>query len=254
MLNALHISAIGLQAQKEQLDAVASNFSNASTVAYKRRAVDFSAVLDRASPHRQVEAISGDNLPSRRVERFDLAQGALRATGRPLDVAIGGPAFLEVNLGSGASAYSRGGSLQINGDGMLALASGHVLKADVRVPANAASVAIDTGGQVTAVLDGDGTPTVLGQIEFSIFSNPEALSYVGEGLFVPSSGMTDPVRLRPGEPGAGSLTTGSLEASNVRMVDEMVSLMLVQRVYELNAKVVQAADEMMALTNGIRRG
>lgn len=253
MMNALYISAIGMQAQKEQLDAIASNFSNASTTAYKRRTVDFSAVIDRGTAMQPAEETSAAPLRPVRSVRFDLAQGDLRSTGRALDVAISGSGFVEVDLGGGASGFSRGGSLQVNGDGMLTLASGHVLKADVRVPSNAANVAIEANGQVSALLEGDKSPTVLGQIELVSFANPEALEYGGEGLFLPRAGSAEPTRARPGEIGVGRLVPGSLEGSNVRMVDEMVALMLMQRVYELNTKVVQAADEMMALTNSIRR-
>lgn len=257
MMNALYISAIGLQAQKEQLDAIAANFSNANTTAYKRRTVDFAAVLDvgvAARPAAPTDAAAPAEARPARVVRFDLGQGELRGTGRALDVAISGNGFIEVDLGAGASGYSRGGSLQLNADGLLTLPNGLVLKADVRVPTGATSVSIDASGQVSAVLEGERTPTVLGQIELASFANPQALDYSGEGVFVPRASTAEPTRLRPGEAGVGRLVAGSLEGSNVRMVDETVAMMLMQRVYELNAKVVQAADEMMALTNGIRRG
>jgi flagellar basal-body rod protein FlgG len=257
MMNALYISAIGLQAQKEQLDAIAANFSNANTTAYKRRTVDFAAVLDLGTAPRAA-AVADTAAPAEarpaRVVRFDLAQGELRGTGRALDVALNGSGFIEVELGGGATGYTRGGSLQVNADGLLALPSGLVLKADVRVPTGATAVSIDAAGQVSATLEGERTPTVLGQIELVSFANPEALDYSGEGVFVPRANTAEPTRLRPGEAGAGRLVPSSLEGSNVRMVDETVALMLMQRVYELNTKVVQAADEMMALTNGIRRG
>jgi flagellar basal-body rod protein FlgG len=253
MMNALYISAIGLQAQKEQLDAIASNFSNVNTTAYKRRSVDFAAVLDRGMAARRSEApASSESRPARQV-RFDLAQGDLRTTGRALDVAVNGVGFIEVDLGGGASGYSRGGSLQVSADGLLTLPSGHALKADIRVPTGATALSIDPSGQVSAVLEKDRSATVLGQIELVSFANPEALEYSGEGLFVPRADSAEPTKARPGEPGVGRLVSGALEGSNVRMVDEMVALMLMQRVYELNTKVAQAADELMSMTNSIRR-
>lgn len=256
MMKSLYISAIGLQAQKEQLDSIASNFSNANTTAYKRKTVDFAAVLDRsdAAAAPQDANAASDGGRSAKVVRFDLAQGDVRPTGRALDVAIVGAGFLEVDLGGGSSGYSRGGSLQVNADGLLTLANGRVLKADIRIPNGASSVAIGADGRVSGVLEGDRAPTVLGQLEVVSFANPEALEYNGEGLFVARGGSNDATPQRPGEPGAARLAPGSLEGSNVRMVDEMVSMMLMQRVYELNTKVIQAADEMMALTNSIRRG
>jgi flagellar basal-body rod protein FlgG len=255
MMKSLYISAIGLQAQKEQLDSIASNFSNVNTTAYKRKTVDFAAVLDRSdAPATQDANATGEGGRSAKVVRFDLAQGDVRATGRALDVAVVGAGFFEVDLGGGSSGYSRGGSLQVNADGMLTLANGRVLKADIRIPSGTASVQIGADGRVSGVLEGDRAPTVLGQLELVSFANPEALEYNGEGLFVTRGGSNDATTLRPGEPGAARLAPGSLEGSNVRMVDEMVSMMLMQRVYELNTKVIQAADEMMALTNTIRRG
>jgi flagellar basal-body rod protein FlgG len=254
MMDALYVSAIGLQAQKEQLDAIAGNFANANTPSYKRRSVDFASVLDRGLGARPVDRSGNADEPrAARVVRFDLAQGDIRQTGRALDLAIVGPGFVEVDLGAGASGYSRGGSLQVNADGMLTLANGQVLKADIRIPQGATAVEISAGGQVTAMLDGDRARSVLGQIELALFPNPEALQYGGDGIFIARAGSAEATVMRPGEPGAGTFAPKSLEGSNVRMVDEMVSLMLMQRVYELNAKVVQAADEMMALTNSIRR-
>jgi len=254
MMDALYISAIGLQAQKEQLDAIAGNFANANTPAYKRRTVDFASVLDRGLATRSSDrSANAGEARAARIVRFDLAQGDIRQTGRALDLAILGPGFIEVDLGAGARGYSRGGSLQVNADGMLTLANGQVLKADIRIPHGATAVEISTSGQVTALLEGDRAPTVLGQLELALFPNPEALEYGGDGVFIARAGSAEATVMRPGDTGVGTLATKSLEGSNVRMVDEMVSLMLMQRVYELNTKVVQAADEMMALTNSIRR-
>ena len=252
MFDAIYISAVGLQAQKEQLDAAANNLSNANTTAYKRQRVDFSAVLDRAPARPSADmAPSGAQTVARKL-RVDLAQGDLHTTGRALDLAIVGAGFVEVDVGQGASAYSRAGSLQVNADGMLALADGHVLKADIRVPRGASAIEIRPDGTVVARVPGESMASVLGQVDLVTFANPESLEYQGDGLFMARANASEPVRSRPTEDGAGKLVAGSLEASNVRMVDEMVSLLLMQRVYELNAKVVQAADEMTGMTNNLR--
>lgn len=255
MYDAIYVSAVGLQAQKEQLDAAANNLANANTPAFKRQRVDFSAILDRGGPARVTDGLApaaGESV-SKRV-RVDLAQGEVVPTGRSLDVAIQGNGFLEVLLADGRSGYSRGGSLKVNDDGALAIADGRALKADVRVPSGATGIAVAADGTVTALLPGDKSASVLGQLDLVTFVNPDSLQYQGEGVFVPRAGASDPTRARPGEDGTGTLVTGALEASNIRMVDEMVSLMLMQRVYELNAKVMQAADEMVGMTNNLRRG
>lgn len=253
MLDSMYIAAIGLQAQKEQLDAAANNLANVNTTAFKRQSVDFAAILDRAPAGNEIETADGAHARPARVLRFDASVGKINATGRALDVAIAGPGFIEVALPGDKLGYSRAGSLQINAEGMLCLASGQPLKADIHVPDDATNIRILGDGSVTALLAGDEQPTALGQIELASFDNPEALVYRGEGIFT-APDEVEPVRARPGEDGVGELKSQSLEASNVDMVDEMVSLLMMQRVYELNSRVAQVADEMMGMSNNLRRG
>lgn len=259
MMDALYIAAIGLQAQKEQLDAVANNLANVGTTAFKRQSVDFSAILDRATASSGADAIgSSDNRPNRLL-RFDSTSGDVRQTGRPLDVAIVGSGFLEVELPGDKVGYSRVGSLQVNADGALTLSTGQLLKADIRVPADARDLRVLADGSVTAVIPGDGKSTdvvppttVLGQLELAMFNNPEALEYQGDGIFTAPEGL-DPTRARPGESGSQPLAVQSLEGSNINLTDEMVTMMLMQRIYELNSRVAQVADEMIGMSNNMRR-
>jgi flagellar basal-body rod protein FlgG len=254
MLNAIYIAAVGLQAQKEQLDASANNFANMSTSAYKRQSVDFSAILDRAPSGRGVDAVTPVEAPPDRLLRVDMTPGAIQATGKALDLAIDGAGFVEVELPEGKTGYSRGGSLQVNADGGLSLANGLPLKAELRIPATAADVQVAADGTVTASLSAGAVPTLLGQIELATFGNPEALQYRGDGVFTAAEGSPDPVRTRPGVDGSSLLVPASLEGSNVAMTNEMVSLMLTERIYELNSHVVQIADEMMSMSNNLRHG
>lgn len=254
MLDALYISAIGLRAQQDQLDVLAGNLSNVNTPAFKRRSVDFAALLDRAPPRGEVGGATAAEPRPNRVPLTDLSPGDLKPTGRALDVAIAGAGFFEVELANGDTGYARAGSLHVNAEGVLSLASGHVVKVDLRIPAGAGNVQVRDDGTVTATLLGDRDPTVLGQIELANFANPELLQYRGEGVFTAPEEGADPVRARPGEEGTGRLLAGNLESSNVRMVDEMVSLMLMQRIYELNSRVAQVADELMGMSNNLRRG
>jgi flagellar basal-body rod protein FlgG len=254
MLDALYISAIGLRSQQDQLDVIAGNLSNINTPAFKRRSADFSSLLDRAPARAEAgSAMSAQPRPNR-VALTDLSPGDLKPTGRALDVAIAGAGFFEIELANGETGYARTGSLHVNAEGGLSLASGHPIKVDLRVPAGASNVEIRDDGTVTATLMGDRDATVLGQLELANFANPERLQYRGEGVFTAPEGGAEPVRARPGEEGTGRLLAGNLEGSNVRMVDEMVSLMLMQRVYELNSRVAQVADELMGMTNNLRRG
>jgi flagellar basal-body rod protein FlgG len=250
MLNAFYISSIGLEAQKQQLDALANNMANVGTAAFKRQSVDFSAILDRAAGGTLASA-DGPARPNGRMF-VDQSPGTIRATGRALDVAIVGAGFLEVGLSDGVTGYSRAGALQIDADGALTVLAGHPLAADIRIPGDAKDVRVLPNGEVTAVLGDDAVPTVLGQIELVTFANPELLAYRGEGVFTPADGV-EPTHARPGEDGTSLLAVGSLEGSNVKLTDEMVALMLMQRIYELNSRIAQAADELIGMSNNMRR-
>lgn len=253
MLGSLRIAQIGLQAQKAQLDAVAQNLSNANTPAYKRISVDFARLL---APVADAAAASGD--PSGASDatppyRIDLTTGQLQGTGDPMDVAIAGDGFLEVSMADGRSALWRGGRLRILADGVLGNDAGLPLKADVRVPAGTTALSIAADGTVSGTLSGENKPTELGHLELVAVTGASALRYLGQGLFANSSEDGPVLRGRPGEEGLGTIAAGKLEYANVQLVDETVSMMLAQRVYEFNAKVAQAADEIMSLTNNLRK-
>jgi flagellar basal-body rod protein FlgG len=200
------------------------------------------------------DPVSAPDATSLRRLRADLTEGAVHATGRPLDVAINGPGFFEVELTGSRTGYSRAGSLQVNAEGVLSLASGQPLKADIRIPTGATGVQLLADGSVIATLPGDSSVTVLGQIELATFANAEALEYRGDAIFMAPENGPEPTRSRPGEEGTRLLAVQSLEGSNVDMTDEIVSLTLVQRIYELNSRVAQTADELMGMANNLRRG
>jgi flagellar basal-body rod protein FlgG len=252
MLDALYIAAIGLQAQQEQLNATANNFANLNTPAYKRQSVDFSAILDRATAVPGAPVVSSPDAKPASLLRFDLSPGAVRATGRALDIAISGTGFIPVELPNDKTGYSRGGSLQMNADGGLSLPSGQALKADIRIPTGATNVQILPDGTVTASVSGETTARVLGQIELATFVNPDLLIYGGDGVFTAPDGTADPTLAAPGVDGTVQLSPQSLEGSNVDMTNEMVSMTLMQRVYELNSRVAQVADELMSMANNMR--
>lgn len=254
MNDALRIAAIGLQTQRSQLDVIAQNITNTNTNAYKRQRLEFGALLDPAanarSPQSTGEA-STQNSALRVVH--DLTPGELRASGSPLDVAIAGNGFIEVELEGNRTGLLRGGSLRIRDDGVLVTQEGLPLKADIRIPEGATQIEITRSGDVQAKLRGDNVMTVLGQIQLVTYPASESLEYLGNRMFAATPQAGNAVRSTPGEDGTGILRSGHLETSNVKLVDEMVTMMLAQRVYELNSKVAQIADEMMGLTNNLRR-
>ena len=264
MPDAMFVSAIGLRAQQEQLNAAANNFANMNTTAYKRQSVDFAAILDRLPTTQGIGALSSSagltsvdpanpaNAQGNSLLRFDLSPGAIHATGRALDIAIPGPGFIAVELPGERTGYSRGGSLQVNADGGLSLPSGQALKSDIRIPTGASNVQIQADGSVTATVSGETAPRAVGQIEVFTFANPDLLQYRGDGLFVAPEGMTEPTKVQPGDDGTDPFAPSSLEGSNVDITTEMVSMTLMQRVYELNSRVAQVADELMGMANNMR--
>jgi flagellar basal-body rod protein FlgG len=168
-------------------------------------------------------------------------------------VAINGAGFFEVLSRDGAPAYTRAGSLQVNSDGLLAAADGSPLAAQIQVPADAQNVVISSDGKVTATVPNSTTPVLLGKIELVNFPNPTALASIGNTQYTAPSEAGTPQTGTPGTAGLGQLQQGFLETSDVQMTQEMVTLMLAQRGFQLNSKVVQAADQLWSMANGLAR-
>lgn len=253
MLNSFYVAALGMQAQKSQLDVVSNNLSNANTAGYKRERVDFSAMLDRQV--QGVAQVQASDAPTQlSTLHRDLTQGELRASDSVLDIAINGQGLIEIEMPGERPAFVRGGSMRLNADGFLTTASGYPLRSDVRVPPNASELAIDAKGIVSARLGNDQQRTELGRLQLVHFTQLDRLDYQGNGIFTAPEGVDVALKGNPQEDGLGAIAAGKLEMSNVKLVDEMVSLMMSQRVYELNSKVAQAADEIMSMTNSLRRG
>ncbi len=264
MNGAFYIGATAIEAHQRAVDALAANIANANTTAYKRLEVQFSELLQAPAP------VNGDGAGSHAIADMSLGgvqvqagirtfdQGPLNPTGKPFDVAINGDGFFEVLGPSGQFMLWRGGTLVVNGDGYLAAANGYSLKQLIRVPDNAQQLQIDADGKVWAVLGSAANPTQLGQIGLAHVRDNSALASLGGGLFsdtsaAEGSGSTNVISLAAGQDGAGTIVQGSLETSNVSLTVEMTSLMLVQRIYAANAQVVQAADQLMGIANGLRR-
>lgn len=260
MFDALFVGATGMRGQQLQIDTIAHNMANINTVGFHRGVASFAEVsaalaasamaestpaLSAASSVRGAGVATGVNL--------SMLAGEMRQTGESLNVAIDGLGFLEVIRSDGMPAYTRAGNLKINDEGLLSAADGSPLAARIEVPTDAREVRILENGRVT-VLGADGDePIEIGQIDLVAFPNPQALSAAGGNLYVASAAAGEPQIAAPGELGMGSLRQGYLESSNVQMADEMVALMLAQRAFELNARVVQAADQMLSITNGLYR-
>lgn len=258
MFDALYIGATGMQAQQARVDAIANNLANVNTPAFKKGRVNFSdLVVTTTAPDNSdagvfAVATSAVGVQLAAVTKvFDA--GDLKKTDEPLDVAIAGDGFLELAMPDGSRAFARGGTLKVNADGLLAMSDGTPLKPAMAIPDNAQGLVISASGRVQVSVPGQSAPIEVGQIELVRFANTQALAAQGGNVYRASDASGEPIGGRPAEDGMGTLVQGSLEGSNVRLVDEMVDLMTSQRAYEASVKVVQAADEMLAMVNGLRR-
>jgi flagellar basal-body rod protein FlgG len=262
MNDALYIAATGMQSQQTYVDTVANNLANLNTNGYKAGRVNFEDMVYRmaqTSAESTKDGVAGlasqphgtgANISS--ISNM-FTQGSLVQSTGPTDMAIQGNGFLEVTLADGTHAYSRGGSLQVNADGFLATADGSVLKPAVHVGIGLQKVTINTDGTVMVQPNGQGNPTQVGNIEMANFSDTSGLVPIGQNLYQSSARSGEPVYGKPGENGFGTISQGYLETSNVNMINEMVNLMTAQRAYEMNVKVIQAADEMAGMSNNLRR-
>jgi flagellar basal-body rod protein FlgG len=258
MNDALYIAATGMQAQQTQVNVIANNVANVNTAGFKRSSVNFHDLVHTQALATSAETelarpgtLTGAGVAIGTVAK-QFAAGDLKQTGSPMDVAVQGNGFIEVLLSDGSTGYSRGGTLHVNADNLLATAEGYVLKQRIQMPADARNLSIGNDGQVTAN-DGKSRDWSLGRIDLVTFANPSALTAMGDNIYRAPPQAGDALVATPGEGGAGRLMQGQLEASNVKLIDEMVQLMVAQRAYEMNVKVIQAADDIAGLTNNLRK-
>lgn len=269
MFDALYIAATGMQAQQTGIDTIANNLANVNTTGFKKARVNFTDLMnaDAATlPFPMAGPVTGVSMtdPMATTPQMGIGvgvasmptmfdQGTLNTTGSVWDVAIQGDGFLPVTMPDGSTEYTRGGTLEVNSDGLLATQSGLPLKPGIQVPANATQLTIGADGTVTALLPNQTKPSALGQLQMARFANPTGLLAQNGGLFRANDTAGEPIASTAGQDGIGTLQQGALEGSNVQMVDEMVNLMVAQRGYEASVKVVQAADEMLGMVNNLRK-
>ena len=250
MLRALSIAATGGRALLHQIDVGANNLANANTVGFKRARAQFSDLL-----YQRIGDLSiGTGVRLSGAPR-SFEQGALQKTDRDLDLAIEGEGFFRVRLpGDGAVADTRAGRLGIDAEGFLVTEEGYVLDPGIRVPADLSRVAVDPEGRVAGVSGGSRAGVLLGQISLTRFANPAGLESLGRNLFRAAAAAGDPVDGLPGESEElGRIRQGYLEASNTDPVRELTDLIAAHRAFEINAKVIEAADEILQTVNGLRR-
>ncbi|HEY8880040.1 MAG TPA: flagellar hook-basal body complex protein [Roseateles sp.] len=253
MNDALYIAATGMKAQTAQIDSIANNVANTSTPGFKRASLRFGDLIATGP----TAPASGDALASPAGVKIAALQrsftvGELKRTDDTMAMAIQGDGFLEVQLPDGSAAFARSARLEISADRLLATADGLALRQHIHVPNDIRRIVVGEDGQVQGV-DDAGRTTTLGRIDVALFASPSGLTSVGDGLWQATARSGEAVLSPAGEAGAGRLKQGYQEASNVQLVEEMVQLMVAQRAYEMNVKVMQAADEVAGMTNNLRK-
>lgn len=261
----LYTAATGMDALETKLDVIANNMANINTTAFKKDRANFEDLF-----YRQIRlpgALDADgSITSTGVEvglgtrvsstQTNHGQGAFQTTNNPLDFAIEGNGFFRVTDPAGGVLYTRSGNFGINASNQLVLGSaqnGWVLDPTVSIPPEATNIVVTTDGQVQYSTAADPTLQNAGQIQLSTFVNPDGLLKLGDNLFKQTDASGPPNDLNPGDQGAGNLRQGSLEASNVEPVQELIDLITTQRAFELNSQVVQAGDQIMQVAANLRR-
>lgn len=257
MNGAFYIGATALDAHQRALDIVAQNVANLNTVGFKRSAIRFSEMVQ--APANGSDAALIDNIVRFGPEGLRLedasriwAQGDLKSTGNPLDLAIDGEGFIELMGSGGRSLLWRGGTLKVNEDGFLASSDGTALRAMISVPQGTSSIRIDRDGVVSAVTDADGGERQIGRLDMVMVKDKDALGEVGNGLYE-ATDAANVYSVDPEQEGAGAFVQGSLEQANVDLAQEMVTMLLLQRSFGASAQLVQAGDQLMSIVNNLRR-
>ncbi|HMV71127.1 MAG TPA: flagellar basal-body rod protein FlgG [Pseudomonadales bacterium] len=254
MMNALWVSKTGLSAQDTQLATVSHNLANVSTVGFKRDRVVFEDLLYQIRRQPGAQSSENNQLPSglqigtgvRIVgTQKEFTEGSLQVSGNSLDVAINGRGFLEVLMPDGTTAYTRNGEFHLSRDGELVNADGLVIQPAITIPEGARTITIGKDGVVSVVLAGDPQAQQIGSLTLTDFINPAGLEAIGGNLFLETTASGSPTNGTPGLDGLGTIEQGSLENSNVDVVEELVNMITTQRAYEMNAKVIATSDQML---------
>ena len=260
-MDALSIAATGMLAQQLNVEVISNNIANMNTTGFKRRRAEFQDLLyqnpllvgSTSSDAGTVESTGVQvGLGVKTSAVYTIAeQGSLVSTDNPLDLAIQGAGYFQVDLPSGDTAYTRAGSFQLSPTGQIVTADGLTIQPGVTIPANAIDVSINANGEVLAKLAGVVTPQNVGQLQLATFPNPAGLQATGDNLFRETTASGAATVGVPGSAGIGELLQGFLEGSNVNTVSEITNLISAQRAYEMNSRVISTADEMMNSTNQI---
>ncbi|HZZ66965.1 MAG TPA: flagellar basal-body rod protein FlgG [Phenylobacterium sp.] len=262
-MQALRTAATGMAAQQMNVEVISNNIANMNTVGYKKQRAEFQDLLYQTVQQAGAQSSDqgtivptgvqiGAGVKAGSVYRIS-TQGALTSTGNQYDLAINGRGFFQVLTPTGDIAYTRAGNFSVNDQGQLVTQDGYQVQPAIAIPQDATNVTISPSGQVQVTQPSSTTPTVVGQLELASFMNEGGLSAQGGNLFLQTGASGAPITGVPGVQGFGTLMQGYTEASNVDPVTEITSLIVAQRAYEMNSKVISTADNMLQVANQVKQ-
>jgi flagellar basal-body rod protein FlgG len=261
-MQALRTAATGMAAQQRNVEVISNNIANMNTVGFKKQSAVFEDLLYQTLEQPGAQSSDQGNIVPTGVQigagvkagsvyRIT-GQGTLTNTGNALDLAINGPGYFQVLLPTGETAYTRAGNFSVNAQGQMVTADGYLTQPTIQIPQNATNITISQTGQVQVSLAGNPTPTVVGQLQLATFLNDAGLEATGNNLFMESAASGPATAANPAAPGYGVIMQGYTEASNVDPVSEITNLIVAQRAYEMNSKVVTTADQMLSTANNTK--
>ncbi len=262
MIRSLYTAATGMIAQQTQIDTTSNNISNVNTIGYKKQRAEFADLMYQVMEYAGT-ATSGTSVSPTGIEvglgvrptaiAKLFTQGNFKETGNPLDMAITGHGFFQIQLPDGTTGYTRNGSFKLDNTGAVVNSDGYRLLPEITIPEDATQISIGVDGIVSVLQAGATEMTQVGQIELANFVNPAGLHSLGDNNFINTSASGDPINSTPGLNGLGQTRQQFVEMSNVQLVEEMTDLITGQRAYEANSKAIVTSDEMLQTVNGLKR-
>lgn len=261
-MEALRTAATGMSAQQLNVEVISHNIANMNTVGFKRQRAEFQDLLYQTLVRAGSQSSSqgtivptgiqiGAGVRAGSVYRIT-TQGSLTRTDNRYDLAINGRGYFQVLMPSGETGYTRAGNFAVNDQGQLVTSNGYLVQPAITIPSDATDVTVSATGQVQVSQAGSTTPSVVGQMQLATFLNEAGLEALGDNLFMESGASGAATVASPGDPGLGTLSQGYTEASNVDPVSEITALIVAQRAYEMNSKVITTADQMLATANQVK--
>jgi flagellar basal-body rod protein FlgG len=244
------------------VDVIANNLANVNTVGFKKSRADFQDLLYQNLRIAGTPSSAGTEVPTPNqvglgvkaasVQKI-FTQGDYKQTGNELDLAIEGSGFFQITMPDGETAYTRAGAFKLDGDSRIVTPDGYPLSPEMTVPTDAIQLTVGPDGTISVLNAGETTPSEIGNIDLARFANPPGLKSIGKSLYIETEASGSPTTGTPGEDGFGTTAQGFVEMSNVSVVEDMVYMIVAQRAYEMTAKAIQTADEMLQMANNVKR-